>query len=400
MYKTLSNFSVSHLRSRVLVWTLLAILTWSFVPSVSLAQQPTATISALSGTVLVNGQEAGKGTVLSAGDVIETQVGASVVLELSDGSLLELGENTKVDIAELSQTATGARVSYVKLLWGRIRAMLSPDHQQAGSAFDISTPNALVGVKFSQPDVEVSYDPAKQETIALALTVALAVKNLITDEEKIIPIGSMAIITALGIKVMAGAAVATGVIGAEAAAGMSTATKVAIGAGAVAAAGGGVVAIAASSGNGGDSDTAESTGDLSGIWALDAQGVSQGCTEDTPCMAAPPYLCGTDICGSFKMGDSDIHVSQTGNEFLASETDGNGNPFTLNGIVDGNLVSFTIQGTGITPGIGPATTTYTGTIDGNTIRGSFSGSASWTTPDGRTETATWTGTFTVTIEKE
>jgi len=236
---------------------MLTILSFSFVPSVSLAQQPTATINTLSGTVLVNGQEQGKGTVLSAGDVVETQAGASVVLELSDGSLLELGENTKLDIAALSQTATGARISRVKMAWGWIRAKLSPGHQKEGSTFDIETPNALVGVKFSQPDVEVSYDPAKQETVALALTVALAVKNLLTDEEKIIPVGSIAVITALAIKVTAGAA-ATGAIvaeatGAGATAGMSTTTKVAIGAGALAAAGG-VAALAVGGDGGGGSD--------------------------------------------------------------------------------------------------------------------------------------------------
>jgi hypothetical protein len=210
MWKTSLTFHISLFRHRVFVWTILTIFSCSFFPSLSTAQQPTATISALRGNVLVNGQKQGKGTVLSAGDIIETQAGTTVVLELSDGSLLELGENTKVDMAELAQTATGARVSLVKLMWGRIRAKLSPGHQQAGSSFNIETPNALVGVKFSQPDVEVSYDPAKQETVALAITVALAVKNLITNEEKIIPVGSMVIITALGIKIIAGVAFATG----------------------------------------------------------------------------------------------------------------------------------------------------------------------------------------------
>lgn len=258
MCKMFSHVRVSSFRNNVLTWTMLAVLALSFVPSASMAQQPFATISALSGTVLVNGQETGKGTVLSAGDVVETQAGANVVLELSDGSLLELGDQTKVTITELSQTTAGARVSWITLMWGRIRATLSPEHQQSGSAFDISTPNAVIGVKFSQPDIEVSYDPAKQETVALALTVALAVKNLITDEEKMIPIGSMAVITTLGINVMAGA-LATGTIATEAteagttvagtgAGGLGTGTMVAIGAGtAAAAAAVGVVAIVASS---------------------------------------------------------------------------------------------------------------------------------------------------------
>lgn len=219
-----------------------------------MAQQPTATISALSGTVLVNEQEQGTGTVLGAGDIIETQAGAKVVLELSDKSLLELGENTKLDIIVLSQTATGARISRVKLLWGRVRTALSPDHQQAGSTFDIDTPNAAIGVKFSQPDVEVSYDSAKQETVGIAHTVELVAKNLLTDEEKVVPVGSTVIIVGLLMKITAGTA-AMGTVGeigatetmttgAEAATGTTTKTGVrkgkmiAIGIGALATMGG------------------------------------------------------------------------------------------------------------------------------------------------------------------
>jgi hypothetical protein len=144
-------------------------------PFESAAQQPTATISALSGTVLVNGQPQGEGTVLRAGDIIKTQAGSSVVLELSDGSQLELGENTQVDIAELSQTATGARRSRVKLAWGWIRARLSPGHQKEGSSFNVETPNALVGVKFSDPRFEVSYDPVTGVTTIKAFTVTIVV---------------------------------------------------------------------------------------------------------------------------------------------------------------------------------------------------------------------------------
>ena len=275
MCKASLNLSLLLFRSRVLVWMLLTIFSCSFLPSISLAQQPTATISTLSGMVLVNGQEQGKGTVLNAGDVIETQAGASVVLELSDGSLLEVDENTKVDMAELAQTATGARLSLVKLMWGHIRAKLSSGHQQAGSSFDIETPNALVGVKFSEPDIEVSYNMERIETVGIAHTVELMAKNLLTDEEKLVPIGSTVIIVGMTIKIMAGIAVGTvtaeaagagsteatatgagttagtgtAASGAATGGGMSKGTMVALGVGAAAAVGG-VAAVAASSSNG------------------------------------------------------------------------------------------------------------------------------------------------------
>jgi hypothetical protein len=372
---------VSHFRNNVLVWMLLAAFSFSFVPSVSLAQQPTATISALSGTVLVNGQETGKGKVLSAGDVIETQAGASVVLELSDGSLLELGENTKVNIAELSQTATGVRVSWVKLMWGRIQAKLSPEHQQTGSSFDIETPNALVGVKFSQPDVKVSYDPAKQETVALALTVALAVKNLITDEEKIIPIGSIAIITALGIKVAAGAAVATGAMGAEAAAaeataGIGTTAKVAIGAGAVAAAGG-AAAVVASAGDDGDGDMGEELQQVSGTWKMETSITYSGGEPDCIC----GLTCNNSLLG--RSGSYTFDVQQSGSSFYSDSW----SPTTISGTISNTSVIFSVI---LVDGCGDYVY-FSGQISANTIIGSFSGHDC-------ANNCVWGGDFTATIE--
>lgn len=133
--------------------------------------------------------------------------------------------------------------------------------------------------------------------------------------------------------------------------------------------------------------------DISGIWQLRAPGTSTGCTINTPG--------GTGTCGSFVMGDPDIHVTQSGTTLMASEGDGNGNPFTLDGVINGNSVAFTIQGIGITPGFAPATTTYTGTLNKNVITGSFSGSATSTFYDENgnsfTETYTWTGTFVTSV---
>ena len=115
MSKTSSNLSILCFRSRVVVWMLLAAFSFSFAPAVSFAQQPTATIKALNGNVLVSGQTAKTGAVLHTGDTLQTQAGASVVLTLSDGSEIQLGEKTQINIADLAQTATGARVSSIKL---------------------------------------------------------------------------------------------------------------------------------------------------------------------------------------------------------------------------------------------------------------------------------------------
>jgi len=344
---------------------------------------PTATISAVSGTVLVNGQEQEEGTILIAGDVIETQAEASMVLEFSDGSQLELGENTKLDIAELSQTATGVRVSRVKMAWGWLRAKLSPGHQQAGSSFDIETPNALVGMKFSQPDVEVSYDPAKEETIAIAHTVNLVVKNLLTGETVLVPVGATAIITALGIEVLSRIAdaetIAAESAGAEptetepteiepteieptgaettagkAATGISRGKMIAIGAGALVVVGG-VAALA----GGGSSPTEPQSLNLSGTWSGNA----------------------SDSSGPGRMT---WRLTQTGNTIRGTVTGtdirggvpGNG---TISGTLSGATLTFTIN---ISDFPAPYTNCLviingTGTVKNNaTIEGAYSGTNS------------------------
>jgi hypothetical protein len=175
---------LASLNKRGFVWILLAVLAFFSIPSVTGAQQPSATIRALSGEVSVSGTTpATTGTVLRPGDTIQTQTGASVVLELSDGSRLELGEKTTIDIAQLvREPVTGARISLVKLTWGRIRAFLSPEHQKEGSSFEVRTPDALVGVKFSKPDIEVIYEPDTRTTIVFAYTVEVIITNLVSGE--------------------------------------------------------------------------------------------------------------------------------------------------------------------------------------------------------------------------
>ena len=138
------------------------------------------------------------------------------------------------------------------------------------------------------------------------------------------------------------------------------------------------------------------------VWQLTAQGTSTGCTSHTPCQQSGPNpLCGIYICKSFTMYSPDMYVTQSGNTLTASGVDSNGNAYSLDGFIVENSVTFSIKGNGITPGIGPATTFYTGSLNDNVIIGTFSGSASWTYDDGNgnmiSETAIWTGDFSATI---
>ena len=267
MYNTTRVVQMAMFRSRAVAWLLLIMFISASLPTISVAQQPTATIRAMNGTVFISGRTASVGAVIGAGDTIQTQTGAGVTLALSDGSTVRLGENTDVALSVLTQSADGARTSWLSLARGRLRALLSPGHQAAGSAFTVGTPNAQVGVKFSQPDFEVSYDPAKQETVGIAHSVELTAINLLTNEVITVPVGSTVVIVGLLMKIAAGTAASVipleAVTGAAATAtGLGAGTMVAIGVGAAAAVGG-VVAVAANSGDDNGNDNND-TGDNNG----------------------------------------------------------------------------------------------------------------------------------------
>ena len=134
-------------------------------------------------------------TILRSGDSIRTHAGATVILELSDGSELILGENTNLNIAELTQDPqTGGRRSTLKLFWGKMRSLISKGHQGEGASYHVQTPNALVGVKFSKPDSEVLYDPNMSTTTVIPHRFDTIVTNLVTNDTVRIPEGFIGIV--------------------------------------------------------------------------------------------------------------------------------------------------------------------------------------------------------------
>ncbi|HWP49639.1 MAG TPA: FecR family protein [Candidatus Limnocylindrales bacterium] len=115
--------------------------------------QVLASVESVNGIVKVSLQGQGevrarKGMDLQAGDILRTEVGGRLTLKLSDGSRLELGEDTRLDVTELSLT-TRAKSSLFKLVWGRIQAVIAQPYKTPGSKFEVETPNALAGVKFT-----------------------------------------------------------------------------------------------------------------------------------------------------------------------------------------------------------------------------------------------------------
>jgi hypothetical protein len=108
-----------------------------------------------------------EGTGLSAGDTVETDREAKVVLKLPDESTLVIGENSRVVIKELGMVeVTKVSTSTFELIKGKIRAIVNPFVNKE-STFTIKTSNATVGVRGT--DFGETYDPDTDRTYILGL---------------------------------------------------------------------------------------------------------------------------------------------------------------------------------------------------------------------------------------
>ena len=138
---------------------------------------------------------------------------------------------------------------------------------------------------------------------------------------------------------------------------------------------------------------------------MDAKGydVAQGCTDDILCGPSPSPMCGTEYCdsgncGVIGIGGPGMQITQTGNTLSGSAIDWNGVSYTLNGVVDDNVVSFTSHNLlGVPIGVPSHISEFTGVINGNIISGNFSGSVYAPTTSGGEVLVTWNGSLTVTI---
>ena len=147
-----------------------AILTYTGDVRVVSSPQPTLPLSQL-------------GTTVPDGYRIVTKPGADATLTLPDESQIHIRE---MSILELNGFAwdnrTNSRGMLMSLYAGSVRVRLAPAFQEQESFFEIKTPNALVALHFSQPDVEVIYAPSPLENMSVLLEEAVTLE----EEEEIL----------------------------------------------------------------------------------------------------------------------------------------------------------------------------------------------------------------------
>jgi hypothetical protein len=99
---------------------------------------------------------------------------------------VELGGDTRLDIAELN-LKTQTKSSVFKLVWGRLRAVLAQPYKTPGSEFNVETPNALAGVKFTT--FQMGYFRSTETTWLLVEQGTVTLKSLLHVDQPVETVG-------------------------------------------------------------------------------------------------------------------------------------------------------------------------------------------------------------------
>jgi len=107
------------------------------------------TATLVEGPVTVAGAPIATGAVLQPGDTVETQVGGRAEIALPGGSLLRIGENTRLTLSPVPARSEFSARLFFGNLWARVHKLAS------GETFRVETENGVAGVRGTEFRVDV-----------------------------------------------------------------------------------------------------------------------------------------------------------------------------------------------------------------------------------------------------
>ena len=106
------------------------------------------TATLVEGSVIVAGAPIVTGAVLQPGDTVETQPGGRAEIALPGGSLLRIGENTRLTLSPIPARSEFSARLFFGNLWARVHKLVS------GETFRVETENGVAGVRGTEFRVE------------------------------------------------------------------------------------------------------------------------------------------------------------------------------------------------------------------------------------------------------
>lgn len=142
----------------------LAALGWGALPAAANAGEA-GTVAAVEGAAEIGRGDTFEATAAGApvhvGDVLRTGEPGRMRVVFQDDSVLNLGDNTTVNVDEQTfQKSEGIFRSTMKLVRGRVRALVSEYYETPGASYELETTAAVAGVRGTE--FVVTYDPADE----------------------------------------------------------------------------------------------------------------------------------------------------------------------------------------------------------------------------------------------
>jgi len=181
---------MAHITARRLavVATLAAVLS-----AVTAAAQDVGTIAALEGSAQIGRGEtwipATLGASVAHGDELQTGRPGRLRIIFQDDSVLTLGDDSQVTVDEqVFRPAQGEARSLFQLLRGKVRAVVSDYYDRRGARYEVTTVNAVAGVRGTE--FAMAYDPASR------LTEVIGISGVVSVHSAVDPTGPGVLVTA------------------------------------------------------------------------------------------------------------------------------------------------------------------------------------------------------------
>jgi FecR-like protein len=121
------------------------------------------------------------GAVVQQGDVLRTGQPGRLSVVFQDESVVNVAPGSELVVDEqLFAPEQGTVRSVMRLLQGRVRAMVSDYYRGTTAGFEVKTPTALAGVRGT--DFVVTYDPTAEVTEVVDISGSVSVHNLLDPE--------------------------------------------------------------------------------------------------------------------------------------------------------------------------------------------------------------------------
>jgi len=167
------------------IFVAMVLVSTAFVP-VSFADTAAAEFKKVHGLVDVfrSGEKkavvVGVGATVAVGDIVRTGRRSRAQLQLADGSVMNIGSLTKIQIGEFSFDAERKiRKSSISDFRGKVRAIVSKSTNK-DSFFQIKTPGAVAAVRGTDYGVDAV---SPSETVVVTYSGAVAVSNLFGPQQ-------------------------------------------------------------------------------------------------------------------------------------------------------------------------------------------------------------------------